>query len=134
MRFFAVTAIIFAFCASTLAAKDIEKKGSFGVVIHENFVKFNYVITYLGDSYKENFIAFRLDFEDNKGYDMPNEIKESETILKNIKNKSIQGKVERQSASSAVLLFPLNEDFTLSGKAKLYTVIIGYKLKKDFNI
>jgi hypothetical protein len=115
-------------------AESTEKKGSFGVVINENFVKFNYVITYLGESYKEKNLAFRLDFEDNKGFDIPSQINESETYLKNYKNESIQGKVERQSVTSVILLFPLKNETSWKGKAKLYTVIVGYKLKKDFNI
>jgi len=132
MRFFVVITIILVFCTSTLAAKGIEKKGNFGLVISENFITFSYVITYLGESYKEDYVAFRLDFKDNKGYDLPSEIDESQTILKKSKRINIQGKVERQSMSSAVLLFPVEDGFVLKGKIKLYTVIFSYKLKKDF--
>jgi hypothetical protein len=131
----AVTVAFFMACsASFIIAKQIEKKGSFGVVIHKNFVKFSYVITYLGDSYKENHHAFRLDFEDNKGYNLSSEIEEEKTILKNRKNETIQGIVEIKSVRSVILLFPKNDDEPLRGKTTLYTVILGYKLKKDINI
>lgn len=134
MRFLTAIIIFMAFSASSMSARQIEKKGSFGVVIQANFVKFNYVITYLGDSYKENHHAFRLDFEDNKGYDITSAIEEEKTHLKTRKNKTIQGKVERQSIRSAILLFPKDNDEPLKGKTTLYTVILGYKLKKSIRI
>jgi len=67
MKFIAAAALFMACSASLTAAEQIEKKGSFGVVIHKNFVKFSYALTYLGDAYDEDHYAFRLDFEDNKG-------------------------------------------------------------------
>ena len=134
MKLIVAAAFFMACSTSLIIAKQIEKKGSFGVVIDKNFVKFSYVITYLGDSYKENHHAFRLDFEDNKGYDLSKEIEEEKTILKNRKNKTFRGKVERKSVSSVILLFPKNDDEPLQGKTTLYTVIMGYKLKKNINI
>lgn len=131
MKLFVTVAFLMACSASLVIAKQIEKKGSFGVVVHDNFVKFSYVITYLGESYKEDHFTFRLDFEDNKGYDLPSEIEEEETILKDRRKKALQGKVERKSVRSAMLLFPKNNDEPLKGRATLYTVILGYKLKKN---
>ena len=124
-------AFLMACSTSSITAKQIEKKGSFGVVVHDTFVKFSYVITYLGESYKENHHAFRLDFEDNKGYDLASEIDEEETIFKDRRNKVFQGKVERKSARSVMLLFPKDDDEPLKGRTTLYTVILGYKLKKN---
>ena len=134
MRFFAIITIILALCPSTLEARNIVKKGKFGVARNDNFVTFSYVLTYLGDSYKEGHVAFRLDFKDNKGYDLASEIDTTETFLKKFKGISIQGKVERRSLNSAVLLFPVEEGFILKGKINLYTVILGYKLRKTFKI
>jgi len=134
MRFFMAVALLMACSVSSIDAKQIEKKGSFGVVAHQNFVKFSYVITYLGDIYKEDNFTFRLDFEDNKGYDIINEIDEKETILKNRKNETFQGIVEKKSESSVILLFPKKDDKPLKGKTTLYTVIMGYKLKKAFRL
>ncbi len=120
--------------ASSLMAQDKEIKGSFGVVIAENFVKFNYTISYLGDSAQPDNLAFRITFDDTKGFNLAGEINEGETQLKNLKNQTIQGKVQRESASSALLLFPKDGSFDTKGKTKLYTEIKGYKLKKDFTL
>ncbi|MCE5271295.1 hypothetical protein LLH00_08415 [bacterium] len=120
--------------ASSLMAQDKELKGSFGVVIAENFVKFNYTISYLGDSAQPDNLAFRISFDDTKGFNLAGEITEAETQLKNLKNQSLQGKVQRESAASALLLFPKDASFDLKGKTKLYTEIKGYKLKKDFTL
>lgn len=134
MRFFLAVAVFMACSVSSINAEQIEKKGSFGVVVHQNFVKFSYVITYLSDIYKDNHYAFRLDFENNKGYDILNEIDVKETILKNRKNETFQGILEKKSASSVILLFPKKDDEPLKGKTTLYTVIMGYKLKKAFRL
>ena len=134
MRSVGTLAVLFVVLSGALMAQEAEKKGSFGIVIAENFVKFNYSITYLGDSVKPNEIAFRISFDDTKGYNLAAEIDESETMLKNLKHQTIQGKVERENAGSALLLFPKKAESEMKGKVKLYTDVKGYKLKKDFNI
>lgn len=134
MRSFGVVLTLSILLASSLLAQDKEIKGSFGVVIAENFVKFNYTIAYLGDAAQPDNLAFRITFDDTKGFNLAGEINEAETQLKNLKNQTIQGKVQRESAGSALLLFPKDAGFDLKGKTKLYTEIKGYKLKKDFAI
>lgn len=123
-----------AIAVNAFSADSVEKKGSFGVVVRENFVKFSYVLTYLGNAYKEDHIAFQIDFDDSKGYDISNEIDENETILKDGRNNTIQGKVERKTASSSILIFPVEKTDDLKGQAKLYTRIMGYRLKQTFKI
>jgi len=134
IKLFASLAAILTFCSLLLGANKLERKGSFGVVINNNFVHFSYVLTYLGESYKEGYIAFRLDFEDNKGFDLTSEIDESETVLKNLRNQKLKGKIERKTASTAVILFPKKEDYKLSGKTRLTTSVMGYKLRKTFKL
>jgi hypothetical protein len=134
MRFLLTTIFLLALSFSSLAAKKLEKNGSFGVVLYNNFVKFDYVLSYLGESYKENHWAFRLDFEDNKGFDIASEIVEEKTILEAREINPVQGKVDRKSDTSVVLLFPKEDKTLLKGKVNLYTVILGYKLKKNFRI
>ena len=106
MRFFLAVAVFMACSVSSINAEQIEKKGSFGVVVHQNFVKFSYVITYLSDIYKDNHYAFRLDFENNKGYDILNEIDVKETILKNRKNETFQGILEKKKRKQCNPAFP----------------------------
>ena len=122
-----------ALSAAIVHADSTEKKGSFGLVINDNFVKFSYIITHLGESYKEGHISFQIDFDDNKGYDLASEIDEAATKLKAGK-KDIVGKVEIKSASSAVLLFPIEKEDDLKGTVKLYSNIMGYKLQKNFRL
>ncbi len=123
-----------ALLAGSLLAQEKEIKGSFGVVIAESFVKFNYTITYLGDSFQGNNLAFRINFDDTKGHNLGAEINESETQLKNLKNQILRGKVQRESASSAILMFAKDSPFDLTSKTKLQTEVKGVKLKKDFVI
>ena len=134
MRSLLAAMFLLAFSFSLSAARDVEKTGSFGVVYHHNFVKFNYVLSYLGETYKEDHWAFKLDFEDNNGFDIPSEIVEEETVLEARRIKPVKGKVDRKSEKSVVLLFPKEDDTLLKGKINLYTVILGYKLKKDLRI
>lgn len=134
MRFIALTALLAALTAGTLSAQGAEQKGSFGVVISENFVKFNYVLSYLGESAQPDHVSFRISFDDTKGYNLAAEIDEAQTSLKNVRNQTISGKVERESASSAVLMFPKDESFALKGKIRFYTVIKGYKLNRSFDL
>jgi len=120
--------------AGSLLAQEKEMKGSFGVVIAENFVKFNYTITFLGDSYQGNNLAFRLNFDDTKGFNLCSEINESETQLRNLKNQTLPGKVQREGAGSAVLIFANDGSFDMKSKTKIQTEVKGVKLKKDFVI
>jgi len=99
-----------AIAANAFSADSVERKGSFGVVVRENFVKFSYVLTYLGNAYKD------------------------ETIIKDGRNNTIQGKVERKTSSSSILVFPVGNTEDLKGQAKLYTRIMGYRLKQTFKI
>ena len=134
MRFLLTIVFLSALSFSSLAAKKFEKNGSFAVVLYDNFIKFDYVLSYLGESYEENHWAFRLDFKDNNGFDIASEIVEEETMLKARKINPVQGKVDRQSDTSVMLLFPKEDKTLLKGKVDLRTVILGYKLKKNFRI
>ena len=120
-----------AFACQVYAADEISEKGSFGVVINQNFVTFSYVATYIGKSDTEGHVAFLLDFKDNKGYDVPSEIEEEDTYLK-AGRRQIKGKSERKSASSVLLSFPLPDGEDLEGNVTLYTRIFGSKPKKKF--
>ncbi|MBW7995301.1 MAG: hypothetical protein FVQ81_01770 [Candidatus Glassbacteria bacterium] len=114
------------------SADEKSEKGSFGVVINQNFVFFSYVLTYIGDSETaEGHVAFFLEFKDNKGYDIPNEVDDTETYLK-IGVKKITGKAERKSSESVMLLFPLEDGQKLKGRVTVYTRIFDSKLKKRF--
>ena len=134
MRYCWLVVFCLATAANVFSADSVEKKGSFGVVVRENFVKFSYVLTYLGNAYKEDHISFQLDFDNSKGYDISNEIDENETIIKDGRNNTIQGKVERKTSSSSILVFPVGNTEDLKGQAKLYTRIMGYRLKQTFKI
>ncbi len=114
------------------SADEISERGSFGVVINQTFVYFSYVMTCIGESETaEGHAAFFLEFKDNKGYDIPSEIDDTETYLK-IGVKKITGKVERKSVESVMLLFPLEDGQKLKGRVTVYTRIFGSKLKKAF--
>ena len=106
MKSVALLTIATIFAVGSLSAQVLEQKGSFGIVVAENFVKFNYVITYLGDSAQPDQIAFRISFDDTKGYNLAAEIDEAQTNVKNLKNQSLTGKVNRENSGSAILLFP----------------------------
>jgi len=138
MRFFKATGFFILLCltaTSAVAKKNpYEQKGRFGLVIGDNFMTLNYVITYLNDSHKPDHLAFQLDIEDSKGLDLAHEVVESECKLKNSKKQTITGKVERRSATSIILLFPLDENFEKTRKMTVYTVIRDYKLKKTFKL
>ncbi|MFH1069235.1 MAG: hypothetical protein V1794_06385 [Candidatus Glassbacteria bacterium] len=133
MTKFRILIVALAMSLSMLHAESNEKKGSFGLVINDNFIKFSYIITYLGNSYKEGHIAFQIDFDDNKGFDLASEIDEAETKLK-VNKKDLRGTIERKSASSAVLFFPTENEDDYKGTVKLYSDIMGYKLQKSFRL
>ena len=119
--------------ASAWARKNpFEKKGTFGFEYYGNFVTLNYLITCLGESYKPGHLTFRIDFEDTKGFDLSQQVVESECKLKDVRNNKVPGKVERISDSSIRILFPFDDDFKTDGKMKLYTVIRDYKLYQTF--
>jgi len=128
-----LTAILVSVLAagSAIAADEISEKGSFGVVINQNFVTFSYVATYVGKGETDNEVAFLLEFNDNKGYDVPSEIEDEGTYIK-AGRKQIQGHSERKSASSVLLLFPMSDGEDLEGSVTLYTKVFGSKLKKKF--
>ena len=138
MRFFKATGFFILLCLTTTSAmakkNPYEQKGRFGLVIGDNFMTLNYVITSLNESHKPDHLAFQLDIEDSKGLDLAHEVVESECKLKNSKKQTITGKVERRSATSIILLFPLDENFEKTRKMTVYTVIRDYKLKKTFKL
>ena len=117
--------VLFMGLFSFASAKDIAEKGNFGTVVHNNFVTFKYVLNYLGESYKEGNVAFRLEMEYNKGYDIPSEINEEETILKNRDNDEFKGTVERKDASTAILLFPMDDAGNLGKRFRFYTEVLN---------
>ncbi len=125
----ALLAVIVSF--STASAEEISEKGSFGVVINQNFVHFSYVLTYLGKSETEGHVAFELAFDDNKGYDIPSEIDDSDTLLKT-RREQFEGKTERKDINTVLLLFPVENPRDLKGRITVYTRIFGSKLKKKF--
>ena len=133
MKLFSAVLLTVAFASFAFAADEVSEKGSFGVVINQNFVTFSYVATYMGKNSEEGSVAFELDFNDNKGYDVPSEIEDEETVLK-AGRKEIQGKSERISANTVKLIFPLPDGEDLEGSVILYTRIFGSKLKKKFRL
>jgi len=138
MRFFKAAGFFILVCLTTTSAmakkNSYEQKGRFGLVIGDNFMTLNYVITYLNESHKADHLAFQLDLEDSKGLDLAHEVVESECKLKNSKKQTVTGKVERRSVNSIILLFPLDENFEKTRKMTVYTVIRDYKLKKTFKL
>ncbi|MBN2288845.1 MAG: hypothetical protein JXQ83_05885 [Candidatus Glassbacteria bacterium] len=136
MRFFKAIGFFTVLCliAATATAKKnpYEQKGRFGIVIHDNFVTLDYVITYLDETHKPDHLAFRLDIQDAKGLDLAYEVAEEECLLKNARKQTLEGKVERINNTTVILLFPYDENFQKTKKLTLYTVIRDYKLKKDF--
>ncbi|MFC1544655.1 hypothetical protein ACFL4X_00670 [Gemmatimonadota bacterium] len=133
MKLFSTVLLSVALASFAFAADEVSEKGSFGVVINQNFVTFSYVATYIGKSTTEGHVAFELAFKDNKGYDVPSEIEDDATYLKSGRNE-IRGKTERKSPSSVLLLFPLPNGEDLEGSVTLYTKIFGSKLKKKFRL
>ncbi len=131
MRFAIAALLAVTVAFSAARAAKMSEKGSFGVVIDQNFVKFSYVMTYLGESETKGQVAFELAFNDNKGYDIPSEIEDSDTVLKT-RSLKIKGKTERKSINSVLLLFPVENIRDLSGKVSVYTRVFGSKLKKKF--
>jgi hypothetical protein len=131
MKFIFATLLAVAVAFGTARAGEMSEKGSFGVVIDQNFIKFSYVLTYLGESETEGHVEFELTFNDNKGYDVPSEIDDSDTILKT-RRLEIEGKVERKSENSVLLLFPVESPRDLNGRVTVYTRVFGSKLKKKF--
>ncbi len=131
MRFLLAALLAVAVAFSTARAEEISEKGSFGVVIDQNFIKFSYVMTYLGESKTEGHIEFELAFDDNKGYDIPSEIDDTDTILKTRRD-VIEGKVERKDVNSVLLLFPVESPKDINGRVTVYTRVFGSKLKKKF--
>jgi hypothetical protein len=131
MKYICAMLLAVAVAFSAAHAEEISEKGSFGVVIDQNFIKFSYVMTYLGESETEGHIGFELAFEDNKGYDIPSEIDDTDTVLKS-RRLEIEGKVERKSEHSVLLLFPIESPRDLSGRVTIYTRVFGSKLKKKF--
>ena len=133
MKLLSTVLLTLAVAGYAFAADEVSEKGSFGVVINQNFVTFSYVATYMGKAATDGHVAFKLDFKDNKGYDVPSEIEEDETFLKAGRNE-IKGKTERESPNSVILLFPMPDGEDLEGSVILYTKIFGSKLKKKFRL
>ncbi len=131
MRFAIAALLAVTVAFSTARAAGMSEKGSFGVVIDQNFVKFSYVLTYLGESETKGQVAFELAFNDNKGYDIPSEVEDSDTVLKT-RRLTIKGKTERKSVNSVLLLFPVENIRDLSGRVSVYTRVFGSKLKRKF--
>ena len=131
VKLFAVFALLTV--TSARAEKNpFEKKGTFGFEYYGNFVTMSYVVTYLGESYKPGNLAFQIDLDDNKGFDLSREVVESECALKDARNHKVPGTVERVSDTSVKILFPYDEGFKADGRVKLYTLIRDYKLLKTF--
>ena len=133
MKFFSAMLLSVACVSFAFAADEVSEKGSFGVVINQNFVTFSYVATYMGKNSEDGSVSFELDFKDNKGYDVPSEIEEEETRLK-AGRQEIQGKTERVSPTTVKLIFELPDGEDLEGRVTLYTRIFGSKLKKNFRL
>ena len=133
MKLFAVLLLSVAYAGYAVAADEVSEKGSFGVVINQNFVTFSYVAIYKGKSATDSHVTFELDFKDNKGYDVPSEIDEDDTYIKT-GHREIKGKAERKSPSSVLLIFPLDDNEDLEGSVTLYTRVFGSKLKKKFRL
>ncbi len=138
MRFFRAAGFLILVCLTATHAvakkNPYEEKGRFGLAVGESFVTVNYVITYLDETYKAGYLAFKIDLEEAKGLDLEQEVVESECKLKNAKKQIISGKVERRSDTSIILLFPLDDNFKKTSKMTVYTVIRDYKLKKNFKL
>lgn len=122
------------FMSSSVQAESIENRGSFGLVVNGQFLKINYILTYLGQDYKEGFLAFRMDLDDTKGLYLSEEVVEEDLKLKNHKNKELQGKIEESSENQVLIVFPNEDDFADTKMLKLYMTIRDYKLKKNIRL
>ena len=120
--------------SSSVQAESIENKGSFGLVVNGQFLKINYILTYLGQDYKDGFLAFRMNLEETKGLYLSEEIIEEDLKLKNHKNKEVEGKIEESGEDHVLVLFPNEGNFAKTKMFKLYMTIRDYKLKKNIRL
>ena len=127
IAFFSAVFLVF----GSVNAKELSKKGSFGVVVQGNYVKLDYKLIYLGTDYKEGCIAFKFEVEDPKGLYIGEEVVEDETKIKTFGNDEFKGTLEDRTERGFVMIFPDDKSIHESRKIKVYTRIRDYKFKTD---
>ncbi len=119
--------------ATILLAAGDEKRGSFNVLLNENYLKFDYTLTFLGHQHKQGYAAFRFQLLDDQGLDLHSSIEEPKTFLK-IRTKALAGTIEPEGGTSVIILFPWEDQDPLEGKVQFNTTVFEYKLKKDLRL
>ena len=127
---FAILSALFLSLGS-LNARDMSKKGSFGVVVQGNYVKLDYKLTYLGKDYKDDCIAFKFEVDDPKGLYIGEEAIEDETKIKTFDGEEFKGAIEERQDNSFIMVFPDDKNIEESRQIKVYTRIRDYKFKTD---